>query len=161
MRVFKRIFLGAAIVFVAIQFVRPAKNLATGPQPNDALVCYPASAEVKQLLTVACYDCHSNNTRYPWYAEVQPVGWWLSQHVLDAKHSFNFSELAAYSPKTAGRRLDACIDEITDHTMPLSSYRITHKDARLTEAQIKVLSDWFEETRDLIAEQAAAKPAAK
>ena len=152
MRVVKKILMGAAVLFVAIQFVRPAKNVSAGPGPNDALARYPATPEVRQLLAVACYDCHSNNTRYPWYAEVQPVGWWLASHIKDAKGALNFSELGTYSTKTAVRRLDSCVDEITDHTMPLPSYRIIHTDARLTDAQIKLLAGWFEETSDLVKE---------
>lgn len=148
----KKISLGLVLLFVAIQFVRPAKNLSATPGPHDITALHPTPPAVKQLLAVACYDCHSNHTRYPWYAEVQPLGWWLAQHVRDGKHELNFSELGAYSKKTAARKLDACIDEVTDKAMPLPSYRLNHRDARLTEAQTKLLTDWFEDTRDRIAD---------
>jgi hypothetical protein len=155
----KKIFLGLLLVFIAIQFIRPAKNISTGPNAHDATTRYPTPAPVKQLLTVACFDCHSNNTRYPWYAEIQPVAWWLASHVRDGKNELNFSELGSYSKKTAIRRLEACMDEVTDRAMPLPSYRWTHADARLTNAQIKTLTDWFEETRDLIEEGSPPTPA--
>jgi hypothetical protein len=158
----KKILLGLALLFIAIQFVRPAKNISPTLGPDDATIRYPTSPAVKQLLTTACYDCHSNHTRYPWYTEVQPVGWWMAEHVHDAKHAFNFSELGAYSTKAAVHRLDASIDEVVDRSMPLLSYRIAHADARLTNAQIKLLTDWLEETRDLIQEEGAGtKPAVK
>lgn len=148
----KKIFLGLLLVFLALQLVRPTKNVSRAPDPQDITARYPTPPAVKQLLTVACFDCHSNHTRYPWYAEVQPVAWWLAQHVRDAKHDLNFSEFGAYSKKTALGRLEACVDEVTDRTMPLPSYRLTHPDARLTDAQVKLLTDWFEETHDLIEE---------
>lgn len=153
----KKIFFGLLLLFLTIQFVRPPKNLSAITGPNDATVCYPTSPEVKQLLHTACYDCHSNHTRYPWYAEVQPVSWWLAHHVKDAKAHLNFSELGAYSKKTAVRRLNECIDEVEERAMPLPSYRIVHPDARLTEAQTKLLTEWFEETRDQIQENPAEK----
>jgi hypothetical protein len=160
----KKIFLGLLLLLVAIQFVRPAKNQSSAPDPDDVTALHPTPPAVKQLLSVACFDCHSNHTRYPWYAEVQPLGWWLAQHVRDGKRELNFSELGAYKIKTAAGKLDACIDEITDKKMPLPSYRLTHGDARLTDAQIKLLTEWFEETRDAIKEGAstpAASDAAK
>jgi hypothetical protein len=155
----KKVILGLVLLFLALQLVRPAKNLSSASGPNDAALRYPIPPAVKQLLAIACYDCHSNNTRYPWYAEVQPLGWWLASHVRDGKHAFNFSELGAYSAKTAARRLDACVDEVSDRAMPLPSYRIIHRDAHLSDAQIQLLTDWFEATRDLIKEEAAVKSA--
>ena len=147
MKLLKKIFLGLVVVFVAIQFVRPAKNIATRPSENDITDRYPTPPAVKQLLAVACYDCHSDTTRYPWYADIQPVGWWLSSHVNDGKARLNFSEFAAYSPKRAANKLDDVIDQITDREMPLASYRLGHPDARLTPAQTKLLADWADDVR--------------
>jgi hypothetical protein len=154
----KKISLGLLLLFVAIQLVRPAKNISATPSPKDITALHPTPPAVKQLLAVACYDCHSNNTRYPWYAEVQPLGWWLASHVKDGKRELNFSELGAYSAKTAAKKLAACIDQVTDRTMPLPSYLIPHGDAKLTDAQIKLLTDWFEETRAALQESAAKSP---
>ena len=99
---------------------------------------------------MACYDCHSNTTRYPWYANIQPVGWWLASHVNDGKQHLNFSEFAAYSPKRAAKKFDQIIDEVTDREMPLASYKLGHPDARLTNAQSKLLTDWAATTRDRV-----------
>jgi len=146
----KKIFLGLLLFFVAIQFVRPAKNISPTPSSADLLANYPAPPEVKRLLAVACYDCHSNNTRYPWYSNFEPVAWWLASHVEDGKKHLNFSDFANYPPKRAARKLQQCIDELGDKTMPLPSYRIGHPDARLTDEQSKLLSDWFDDTRERI-----------
>lgn len=150
----KKIFLALLLLLAAAQFFRPAKNLSLQPSADDLTALHPTPPAVKELLQVACYDCHSNHTRYPWYAEVQPLGWWLANHVSEAKAELNFSEFGSYPTKRAARKLEGCIDEITDRKMPLPSYRWTHVDARLSDEQIKLLSDWFDETRELILEKA-------
>ena len=150
MKLLKKIVLGLVVLFVAIQFVRPDKNIARRPSGNDIADHYPTPPAVKQLLAVACYDCHSSTTRYPWYANVQPLAWWLASHVNDGKARLNFSEFAAYSPKRAANKMDDVIDAITDQTMPLPSYKLGHPDARLTAAQTKLLTDWAESVRKQI-----------
>jgi hypothetical protein len=150
MKRLKWILSAFAVTLVALQGIRPAKNIATAPSGQDITDRYPAPPEVKRLLVAACYDCHSDTTRYPWYAEIQPVGWWLSSHVKDGKKNLNFSAFAAYPPKRAATKLDAIIDQVTDREMPLSSYRLGHPEARLTDAQIKLLTDWAEAVRQRI-----------
>lgn len=146
---------GLAVVLVAIQFIRPARNASLASpfaSPRDITIVFPPPPEVKQVLATACYDCHSNLTRYPWYANLQPAGWWLASHVNDAKKELNFSEFAGYSSKRQARRLESIVDEVRDRTMPLKSYKLIHADARLTEAQIKALSDWAEKAADELGE---------
>ncbi len=138
----KKMFLsGLVAVGVAIQFIRPEKNdSADGP---DALAKkYPPPPEVQRLLETACYDCHSNRTRYPWYAQVQPVGWWLASHINEGKDKLNFSEFAAYSAHDCAESLKSLTDEVQQRSMPLKSYTWIHRDAILTDAQIKTLADW-------------------
>ena len=147
----KKIFLGLVVLFVAAQFVRPPKNLAAGPGPNDIGLKHPVPAETQTLLRRACYDCHSNNTRYPWYAEVQPVRWWLDSHIDDGKRHLNFSEFGAYPAKRAAKKLEEISDEVTDHRMPLKSYTWVHAEARLTPAEVKQLTDWADAVREGIA----------
>ena len=150
MKFLKKILLGLIFLFIAVQFVRPARNIAPHPSENDITDHYPTPPAVKQLLAVACYDCHSNTTRYPWYADVQPAAWWLASHVNDAKARLNFSEFSTYSPKRAANKLDQIIDQVTDREMPLASYRLGHPDARLTPAQTKLLTDWADGLRQQI-----------
>ena len=145
----KKIVLGFAVIFIALQFFRPEKNLSARPAGNDDfLVHYQAPPEVRRLFAVACYDCHSNNTRYPWYAEIQPVGWWLAGHVEDAKDEINLSELGGAGEKRQASKTDAMMDDITDRVMPLKSYTLIHRDAKLSDAQIKLLTDWLQSVRD-------------
>jgi len=145
----KKILVGLAVVVVAAQFVRPEKNSSAAPPgKNDFLVLFDAPADVRRVFSVACYDCHSNNTRYPWYAEVQPVGWWLNHHVEEGRSSLDLSAFAALNPKRQGRKIDAMSDEIDGHTMPLKSYAWIHRDARLSDAQIKRLTAWLDTVRE-------------
>ena len=140
-----RLFLFLAFTFVVAQGFRPAKNLGPAtPGPEDFLVKHGAPAEVKRMFAVACYDCHSDRTRYPWYADFQPVGWWLAQHVREGKDELNLSTLGAAGPKKQARRTEAMIDEIKDRKMPLPSYTWTHHDAVFTPAQRQELIGWLE-----------------
>ena len=114
------------------------------------MVSYPPPANVRQILVTSCYDCHSNTTRYPWYAQIQPLGWWLKSHIDDGKNELNFSEFADYSAKHKKEKLGSAQDEVRDKSMPLKSYLWIHRDARLTPEQIKALSDWFDTVIDKI-----------
>lgn len=147
----KRILLTLAVLLAALQFIRPTKNLsAEPPGRDDFLVRHAPPPEIKHLFQVACYDCHSNRTRYPWYAEIQPIGWWLASHVRDGKDELNLSEFGTLSRRDQKAALDEMIDEIETRHMPLKSYTYTHREAVLTDAQIAQVVGWLEETRDAL-----------
>jgi Haem-binding domain len=143
----KRILLIFLIILLAIQFIRPAKNIHPGPQPNDISTVYAVPANVDSILVKACNDCHSNNTRYPWYNNLQPVAWFLDNHVKDGKRSLNLNEFATYN---AARKYDK-ITEVKKHIdegeMPLSSYTLIHRDADLTGTEKEELIAWSEGIR--------------
>ncbi|MBI5692789.1 MAG: heme-binding domain-containing protein [Verrucomicrobia bacterium] len=147
----KKVALILVFLLVAIQLVRPEKNLSSTVPKTDFLTLHPPSAEVKHLLQVGCYDCHSDHTRYPWYAEIQPIGWWLAQHVRDGKRELNLSSFGELSRKRQAGRIEEMIDVIARRDMPLKSYTLTHRDAVYTEAQIKQINDWLEKVRDKVA----------
>ena len=154
----KKILLGLAVAVIAIQFVRPAKNLSPAVGPNDITAMVAVPAEVQRVLARACYDCHSDNTRYPWYAQVQPVGWWLASHIHDGKRHLNFSEFGAYDAKIAARKLRGVARTVNSGFMPLHSYTWIHRDAILTSAEKKLVADWAEAAR---AQLGAATPEKK
>jgi hypothetical protein len=142
----KKILPAFVLLAIGIQLLRPAKNVSTEPiGPNHIAMVHPAPADVRNILEAACYDCHSNNTRYPWYADIQPFAWWLADHVRDGKKALNFSEFGRLTPRRARARLEACVDEVSEKRMPLKSYRLGHPDARLTDGQIKAFVAWAEE----------------
>jgi hypothetical protein len=148
----KKILLGLAVIFVAMQAFRPARNLSATPSftgKDDITVLYPPPTAVKQTLAVACYDCHSNQTRYPWYVNIQPVGWFLANHINEARRNLNFAEFGAYPLKRQLKKFEAMSDEVHDRAMPLKSYTLIHGDARLTDAQAAAFCAWA----DKMAEQ--------
>jgi hypothetical protein len=148
-----KILLGLAVVFLVIQFIRPAKNLSAAMPfagPADITALHPPSPAVRQILAESCYDCHSNHTRYPWYAEIQPVSWWLAHHIKEARRELNFSEFGTFTKKRQIKKLDALGDEVRDHGMPLSSYTLVHRGARLTDEQAAALIQWAETAADQI-----------
>lgn len=140
---FKRIAIGCVVVLVGIQFFRPAKNIASaGTSPNEITSLYATSPEVKAILAKACYDCHSDNTRYPWYAELQPVSWWLGNHIKDGKRHLNFSQFGTYPSKRAKKKLEEVVEETKKRGMPMTSYTLIHREAKLTDAEIAAIVAW-------------------
>jgi hypothetical protein len=140
----KRIVLILLLIFVAIQFFRPKKNIHPVAQPADISTIYPVPANVDTILIHACKDCHSNNTRYPWYNKVQPVAWFLANHVEDGTRSFNLNEFATYPAWRQYDKISEVKKQIDKGEMPLSSYTWIHKDAILTDAQKDAIETWSE-----------------
>lgn len=133
---------------VAIQFFRPSQNKASGAQPNHIGNSFPVPADVKTILAKACYDCHSNNTKYPWYANVQPVLWWLDKHIKNGKKEVNFDEFTNKSLRYQYKKLEEVIKEVKEGEMPLDSYTWVHKDARLSTEEKNKIMDWANAAMD-------------
>lgn len=138
----KKIGLGLLVLLVVIQFVRPTRNISTDISPTDISKAYQVPVEVSAVLEKSCYDCHSNNTRYPWYANLQPIGWWLQGHVNEGKAELNFSEFASYPEKKAKHKFEEIEEMINEGEMPLKSYLIIHGDAKLSPAEAEVVVNW-------------------
>ncbi|MEO7531788.1 MAG: heme-binding domain-containing protein [Sediminibacterium sp.] len=149
MRIFKKILLFLLVIFIIGQAFRTPKN-TSNDTTKDISKNYVVPANVKTILAKACNDCHSNSTRYPWYAEIQPISWWLGDHVKDGKRHLNFNEFDGYRIAKQYKKLEECIKEVKDGDMPLSSYTLIHKDAILTEAEKIALFEWCDVLRDSI-----------
>ena len=151
LRVLKWVVIALAVIFVGIQFIRPARtNPAIDPaQTIEAHV--QVSPEVSSILARSCNDCHSNKTVWPWYTNVAPVSWWLSNHVKEGRKELNMSEWGRLPRDRQERKLRQMCDEVTDGVMPLSSYLPMHPGARLSEQDKKTLCDWTDAERDRIA----------
>jgi len=152
-KLLKRFFLFLLLVFIVIQFFRPAKNKADGISANDITTKYAVPEDVQNILKVSCYDCHSNNTSYPWYNNIQPVAWWLNNHIKEGKRELNFSEFASYRIGKQYRKLDAINSEVKKDGMPLSSYTLIHTNAKLSEQQKSAIANWVAVLRDSIKAQ--------
>lgn len=146
----KKILLVLIAAFIVIQFIRPDKNISELPSENDIRVHHSVPANVLSILKRACYDCHSNNTNYPWYSNIQPVGWWLADHVEEGKEELNFSEFATYSAKKADHKLEEVVEMVEEGEMPLESYTFIHRDAKLTAEEAKTLMNWANSLRKTI-----------
>ena len=154
----KKIILGIAVLLVLIQFFRPEKNTATAPSANNIAKKYNTPNEVKVILDKACNDCHSNNTKYPWYANFQPVAWWLDHHVDEGKGEINFDEFLTYPAKKARHKMEEVNEMVKEGEMPLNSYTWVHKDAVLTQAEKLVLAEWAVATMKTIETENNLKP---
>jgi hypothetical protein len=152
----KKIIKPIAFVMLAaliiIQFIRPEKNVSSSETipANDISKLYPVPQEVASILQTSCYDCHSNNTHYPWYSNFQPVAWWLADHVKEGKNELNFSEFASYRIGKQYRKLEKLNSEVKEGEMPLESYTFIHGDAKLSPAQKEKIMGWASEIRDSI-----------
>ncbi len=131
-----------AAVLLLLQLYRPARNQSSETLPTDIVMAYSVPQNVATVLHKACYDCHSNNTHYPWYANVQPVALWLANHVQEGKEELNFSEFGTFKTKRKLRKLQEIAEQIEEGEMPLSSYTIMHKEAVLTAEEKQLLITW-------------------
>ncbi|MBK7121571.1 MAG: heme-binding domain-containing protein [Chitinophagaceae bacterium] len=147
-KVLKRIFQVLLLAFIVIQFIRPEKNRAEGISNNDISKKYTVPDDVQVILKTSCYDCHSNNTVYPWYAEIQPAAWWLDDHVKEGKKELNFSEFAGYNIRRQYTKLEEINKEVKEGEMPLDSYLWIHKNANLSDQQKLALTSWVTAIRD-------------
>jgi len=130
------------LLIIAIQFYRPSKNIQNKKSKTNIFEIEHASVDVQDLIETSCYDCHSNNTHYPWYAEIAPVSWWLDHHINEGKGELNFDLWGTYSEKRKRHKLKEMKEMLEEHEMPLETYLWLHKDAKLTEDQINTIIDW-------------------
>src|SRR4051812_6887208 len=146
-KILKILAIVVVVLLIGIQFVRPDK---TNPTTDPAATLEATSTvppEVSSILARSCADCHSNNTYYPWYAQVSPVSWWLKNHINEGRRELNISEFGTYNDKKKGRKLHEVCEQIQQKEMPLPSYLWIHRDAALSDNDIKVLCDWAEGER--------------
>ena len=128
------------LVFIGLQFIpRPKKNNAavSGISP-----VFQTNPRVLAILEKSCLDCHSNNTTYPWYASVQPLSMWINNHIEEGKDELNFAEFHTYSLKKQQHKLKELVEQVEEGEMPMSSYTLIHRSARLTSEEKKTLIDW-------------------
>lgn len=142
MKVVKIILILLAVGLIVIQFFGIKKNQSSGDQAMNISKQFAVPAEVENTLKTSCYDCHSNNTVYPWYASIQPVAWWLQGHVNEGKEELNFDEFATYNPRRQFKKMEETAEMITEGEMPLSSYTIIHSNAVLSSTQKELLINW-------------------
>ena len=137
-----------AIVLV-IQVIPVERNVSTVPPGQSFERTEKVPANVAAILKVSCYDCHSNNTRYPWYSELQPGAYFMAQHIKEGKEELNFDEFNNYSKRRKKAKIKSIISQIEKEEMPLKSYLLLHPDAGLTPNKKKVLLQFFQSELEL------------
>ncbi len=145
------------VILILMQFYpRPAKNLTGIKGENFIGNNFTITDSAEKLLAIACYDCHSNQTAYPWYTSIQPVAMYLNDHVIDGKKKLNFSTFTSYNLAKQFHKLEEVEEMITDDEMPLTSYSLIHRDASLSSNEKQLLINW---SRDLRSQMKAKYPA--
>ena len=147
MKLLKKITLGVVLIFVAMQFYSPTKNTSPGNHTKTFVTETNPSAELKTIFENSCYDCHSNNTAYPWYNNIAPVSYWIASHVEGGKKHLNFSEWGKYTMDKKDHLLEELEEEIVNEEMPLTEYTWIHGNTKLSENQIDAISEWVKQTR--------------
>ena len=139
---FKKILLVLLVILIIIQFIHPKRNKAEGQQPNNVGNAFPVPQNVKTILDKACMDCHSNNTRYTWYTKFQPVDWWITGHINEAKEHLNLDEYTNRNLRYQFHKMEEIEEQVKEGHMPLKSYTWIHKDAILTDDEKNTLINW-------------------
>lgn len=150
-KITKRILFIGTIVFLLMQLYQPSRNEGSKKEMTESFVrVYTVPENIKTVLRTSCYDCHSNNTYYPWYSNIQPIRFFMDGHIEKGKKDLNFDEFGSYSKRKQKSKLDGIVKQIKSDEMPLSSYTLIHKEAILTTAQKKEVIYWMNKIKDSI-----------
>lgn len=148
MKTVKIILLILLVAFVGIQFIPTERNQTDIVPVTDFMLVNNVPNNIKNNLQVSCYDCHSNNTKYPWYNKIQPVAWFLEEHIKDGKKELNFNEWESLSNRRKASKLRSIIKQIESGEMPLNSYTLIHKDAKLSSEETNEIINFIAQLKD-------------
>ncbi|MBE7688973.1 heme-binding domain-containing protein [Tenacibaculum finnmarkense] len=148
MKTVKIILLILLVAFVGIQFIPTERNQSDIVPVTDFMLVNNVPNNIKNNLQVSCYDCHSNNTKYPWYNKIQPVAWFLEEHIKDGKKELNFNEWESLSNRRKASKLRSIIKQIESGEMPLNSYTLIHRDAKLSSEETNEIINFIAQLKD-------------
>jgi len=131
------------ILFIGVQFIPKDNNRQLHISKYDIRSLYIIPDNTLKILEKSCFDCHSNNTDYPWYSKIQPVRYFLDNHIREGKNMLNFSEFGNYSERRKRNKIRSIISQIQEGKMPISTYTIIHREADLSNQDKKIIIDWF------------------
>lgn len=143
MKVLKIIASILLLTFVGIQFIPTTRNQSDTLPVTDLMETYNVPEQVEVIFKTSCYDCHSNNTIYPWYNMIQPIRWIMEGHIKEAKAELNFNEFGSYSERRQKSKFKSILNQVKDGEMPLASYTWMHREAKLSEKEKKALENWI------------------
>ena len=139
----KKIFYVLLVAFPLIQVFQIDKTLKPVDKGMDFLIIKNTPEPIASTIKNACYDCHSNETKYPWYSYVQPFGWFLNSHIEEGRRKLNFSTFSTYDLKRQAHKMEESVEMVEKGYMPLDSYTMIHGDAKLSPQQRKDLAEYF------------------
>lgn len=148
----KNIVIVLSFVLLIIQSIRIDKTPVPINTLTDFVSLSKANSEIETILKTSCYDCHSNQPTYPWYTNVAPISWWIKHHINEGNHHLNFSIWGTYSEKRKLHKIDECIEMIEEEEMPMGSYTLIHKNAKLSDEQKLKLVEFFKAQKLFTAE---------
>ena len=148
MKIVKIIVLVLLVALVGIQFFSTSRNQIDTIPRTDFMLVNDVPETIQKKLQVSCYDCHSNNTQYPWYNKVQPVAWLLEDHVKEGKAELNFNEWDSLSRRRKASKLKSIISQIENDEMPLASYTLIHRDAVFSEIEKQDIINFLKELKN-------------
>lgn len=138
----QKIGLGVLLILIAVQFI-PVDRTTDKAELSMDFLTQMGTAPAAEILKEACYDCHSNETEYPFYASVAPVSWYIQKHINHGREHLNFSIWTSYSAADREHILEEMLEEIEENKMPLKSYRLLHGEARLSDGEKEELTNWL------------------
>ena len=141
-KILKVVLVVLLIGLIVIQFIKPEKNQGEEIASQQITGRHAVPENVQQILQTSCYDCHSNTTKYPWYSRVQPVAWFLDDHIVEGKKELNFSTFSTSSAARRYKKFKEIDEQVKKGEMPLTSYTLIHRDAVLTPEQKTALETW-------------------
>ena len=144
---FKKIGIGLVIILILIQFKQINKTNPVYNEAEDFITMTQAPTEIATLIKDACYDCHSHQSKYPWYSNIAPISWAIEHHIEEGREHLNFSKWASYDTKKADHKLEECVEEVEEGEMPMKPYVAIHSEAKMSKKQQKALVNWFESQR--------------
>ena len=155
-RILKIIGIALGVVFLGIQVVRPNRDNPVIDSSTSLFANATVPPDVATLIRNACFDCHSDETRWPFYSNIAPVSWLVASDVEQGRKHMNFSEWGTYAAKKRALKLDRLQDQVTVGSMPLPKYLLMHPDARLSDADRKKIADWAEKEGQKYGDDASA-----
>lgn len=140
----KKIGIVLVVILVGIQFIPTDVNQQEEIPKTDIRHVYDVPDNVMNILQISCYDCHSNNTNYPWYSHVQPMRFLMDRDIREGKEELNFSEFGSYSQRKQKNKLDRISKQVKADKMPLPSYLLLHSNAKLSADDKQEIINWVE-----------------
>lgn len=152
-KVLKYALMVIAVGLVVIQFINRPEKINEPVSENDIIENLNVNPEMAGMLKAACYDCHSNQPKYPWYASVAPISWEIAEHIEEGRDELNFSEWATFTARRRDHKLEEIIELVESGEMPMPNYVRMHSEAKLYSDQVEMLKNWVNAERAKIANE--------